>query len=105
MRRTGSLGDMALCVDKLDGLGVFLEVERMVPDGVPGEAVQAELSGFVPSLGPETAFLRRGQVGRWSISVHRRPREHPLTLAGAAGQQGRGEGEVIADGRDEPAAP
>jgi adenylate cyclase, class 2 len=51
MRRSGSLGDMALCVDELDGLGVFLEVERMVPDGVPGEAVQAELSRFVASLG------------------------------------------------------
>jgi adenylate cyclase class 2 len=50
-RRTGSVGDMALCVDELDGLGVFLEVERMVPDGVPGEAVQAELSRFVASLG------------------------------------------------------
>jgi adenylate cyclase class 2 len=51
MRRTGTLGDMALCVDELDGLGVFLEVERMVPDSVPGEAVQAELSRFVASLG------------------------------------------------------
>jgi adenylate cyclase class 2 len=51
MRRTGSLGDMSLCVDELDGLGVFLEAERMVPDGVPGEAVQAELSRFVRSLG------------------------------------------------------
>jgi len=51
MRRTGSFGDMALCVDELDGLGAFLEVERMVPDGVPGEAVQAELSRFVTSLG------------------------------------------------------
>jgi adenylate cyclase class 2 len=51
MRRTGSLGDMALCVDELDGLGVFLEVERMVSAGVPCEAVQAELSCFVASLG------------------------------------------------------
>jgi adenylate cyclase, class 2 len=51
MRRTGTLGDLVLCVDELDGLGVFLEVERMVPDGVPGEAVQAELSRFVASLG------------------------------------------------------
>ena len=50
-RRTGSLGNLILCVDELDGLGVFLEVERMVPDGVPGEAVQAELSHFVASLG------------------------------------------------------
>ena len=38
-------------MDELDGLGAFLEVERMVPDGVPGEAVQAELSRFVTSLG------------------------------------------------------
>jgi adenylate cyclase class 2 len=51
MRRTGTLGDLILCVDELDGLGVFLEVERMVPDSVPGEAVQAELSLFVESLG------------------------------------------------------
>lgn len=27
---------------KLDGLGVFLEVERMVPSDMPGEAVQQE---------------------------------------------------------------
>jgi adenylate cyclase, class 2 len=53
MRRTGNSGDLALCVDELDGLGVFLEVERMVPDGVPGTTVQAELSGFVGSLGIE----------------------------------------------------
>jgi adenylate cyclase, class 2 len=33
MQRTGTPGDLTLCVDELDGLGVFLEVERMVPDG------------------------------------------------------------------------
>jgi len=44
MRRTGYLGDVLLCVDELDDLGVFLEVERMVPDDASGEAVQAELS-------------------------------------------------------------
>jgi adenylate cyclase, class 2 len=53
MRRTGTFGDLVVCVDELDGLGVFLEVERMVPDCVPGEAVQAELSRFVGSLGIE----------------------------------------------------
>ena len=55
-----SFGDLVLCVDELDGLGVFLEVERMVPDDVPGEAVQAELSGFVASLGIEAE--RTGQT-------------------------------------------
>jgi adenylate cyclase class 2 len=53
MRRTGTLDDMVVCVDELDGLGVFLEVERMVPDDVSGEAVQTQLSGFVESLGIE----------------------------------------------------
>jgi adenylate cyclase class 2 len=54
LRRTGTLGDLVLCVDELEGLGVFLEVERMVADDVPGEAVQDELSRFVASLGIET---------------------------------------------------
>ena len=49
--RLSALGDLILCVDELDGLGVFLEVDRMVPDDVPGEAVQADLSRFVASLG------------------------------------------------------
>ena len=60
LRRTGTLGDLVLCVDELEGLGVFLEVERMVPDDVPGEAVQDELSRFVASLGIETE--RTGQT-------------------------------------------
>jgi len=60
LRRTATVGDLVLCVDELDGLGVFLEVERMVPDGVPGEAVQAELSRFVASLGIEAE--RTGQT-------------------------------------------
>ena len=53
MRRTATVGDLAICVDELDGVGTFLELERMVPDGVPGESVQAELSGFVAALGVE----------------------------------------------------
>ncbi len=52
-RRTATFGDLVLCVDELDGLGVFLEVERMVPSDVPGEGVQDELSRFVASLGIE----------------------------------------------------
>lgn len=50
-RRTAALADLSLCVDNVDGLGAFLELERMVPDDVPGEAVQAELAAFVTSLG------------------------------------------------------
>lgn len=50
MRRTALVGDLSLCVDEVEGLGAFLELERMVPDDVPGETVQAELAGFVASL-------------------------------------------------------
>jgi adenylate cyclase class 2 len=56
VRRTASVGDMMLCVDELEGVGVFLELERMVRGDMPGEAVQAELSRFVASLGIETEW-------------------------------------------------
>jgi adenylate cyclase, class 2 len=50
VRRTAELPGLSLCVDEVAGLGTFLELERMVPDDVPGEAVQAELAAFVASL-------------------------------------------------------
>jgi adenylate cyclase class 2 len=50
-RCTAELPDLSLCVDEVDGLGSFLELERMVHEDVPGEAVQAELAAFVASLG------------------------------------------------------
>lgn len=50
VRRTAVLTSMSLCLDEVDGLGLFLELERMVPDEVPGEAVQAELAAFAASL-------------------------------------------------------
>lgn len=52
-RRTAGLPGLSLCVDEVDGLGTFLELERIVADDVPGEAVQAELAAFVASLGIE----------------------------------------------------
>ncbi|WFE29245.1 class IV adenylate cyclase [Solwaraspora sp. WMMD791] len=51
VRRTARLPGGELCVDDVAGLGTFLELERIVGDGVPGEAVQAELAAFVASLG------------------------------------------------------
>jgi adenylate cyclase class 2 len=53
VRRTALVGDVALCVDEVDGVGVFLEAERLVSDSVPGEIVQAGLAEFVESLGIE----------------------------------------------------
>lgn len=49
-RRTGKVGNITVCVDEVYGLGTFLELERMVPRGVCGDSVQAELSRFVASL-------------------------------------------------------
>jgi adenylate cyclase class 2 len=50
-RRTGPLGLMSLCVDEVDEIGVFLEIERIVDGGESGEQVQAELDRFAVSLG------------------------------------------------------
>lgn len=58
----------ALCVNELDGLGVFLEVERMVPDSMPGEAVRAELSRSVASPGIDAE-----QISQTNDVLVRRP--------------------------------
>lgn len=50
-RRSGRVGDVAVCVDEVEGLGGFIELERMVPEGVDSEAVQNELAGWVVALG------------------------------------------------------
>ena len=65
VRRTARYREMLLCVDELDGLGWFLEVERMVSGDVPGEIVQAELCRFVESLGLEAE--RTEQTYDWLV--------------------------------------
>jgi adenylate cyclase class 2 len=50
-RRTARLGELSLCVDQVEDLGVFLEIERVIQAGESGAAVQAELDGFARSLG------------------------------------------------------
>jgi adenylate cyclase class 2 len=50
-RRTASIGDFSLCVDDLEGVGGFVEAERIAPDDVDAQAVQAELAALVESLG------------------------------------------------------
>jgi adenylate cyclase, class 2 len=53
VRRTAVIdgNGTVLCVDEVDGVGTFVEVERLVPAGVPGEVVQAELARLVTALG------------------------------------------------------
>jgi adenylate cyclase class 2 len=93
VRRTAAWGDMSLCVDQLDGLGVFLEVERMVRGDVPGDVVQANLCRFVESLGIEAErieqpydWLVRHRV-RASLGTGRGRRNPLVRAASAAGQK------------------
>ena len=60
VRRTAVLDGLVLCVDNVEGLGTFLELERLVPDGTSGEAVQAEMAAFVMSL--EVEVERTGET-------------------------------------------
>jgi adenylate cyclase class 2 len=49
-RRVGRWGDVSVCVDVVQGIGAFLELERLVGDDVPRLAVQDELDALVRSL-------------------------------------------------------
>jgi adenylate cyclase, class 2 len=50
MRRTAQLGELSLCLDDVEHIGAFLEVEKVIPPGQSGKAVQAELHTFACSL-------------------------------------------------------
>jgi adenylate cyclase class 2 len=52
-RRHGRWGEVSLCLDDVVGLGVFLELERLVPPEVPALAAQTELADLVGKLGVE----------------------------------------------------
>lgn len=50
-RRHAKLGDIVICVDEVDGLGTFIELEKIVSGEVSGELVQKDLADFFSSLG------------------------------------------------------
>jgi hypothetical protein len=50
-RRTATLDDTLLCIDEVDGVGEFLELERLAPDHADAQAIQADLAAVVSSLG------------------------------------------------------
>jgi adenylate cyclase class 2 len=52
-RRTARLGNVSLCLDDVEHIGAFLEIEKVIGPGQSGEDVQAELHAFVCSLGVE----------------------------------------------------
>jgi adenylate cyclase class 2 len=51
IRRTASIGDCTLCIDDLEGVGSFIEADRLAPDNADAQAVQAELAALIESLG------------------------------------------------------
>lgn len=91
-------GQMLVCVDQVDGLGAFVEVERLVPDGVPGEVVQAcvSLPRPRPPRGPDRRRVRtawralRRRPGR--IRVARRVPVRPGSWSGQSGRKARWRG-------------
>ena len=50
-RRVATLENCSLCVDEIEGVGGFLELERLALDNADSQAVQADLVAFVCSLG------------------------------------------------------
>jgi adenylate cyclase class 2 len=51
-RSTATIGNRSLCVDDLEGVGGFIEVEQLAPDHADEHAIQAELVALIDSLGP-----------------------------------------------------
>ncbi|MEV2240163.1 CYTH domain-containing protein [Micromonospora sp. NPDC049891] len=49
-RRTAIHGKMSLCVDDVDGIGTFLEIERLVDGEECSEQVQEEMHRFATTL-------------------------------------------------------
>ena len=50
IRRKANFNGMEICLDQVDGLGTFLEAERIVEDA-EAEIVQNELFAFLQKLG------------------------------------------------------
>lgn len=50
-RRTGQAGRWSLCLDEVEGVGPFLEIETVTAADESGMAVQAQLDAWANSLG------------------------------------------------------
>lgn len=88
-RRTGRHGEVSLCLDELEGVGTFLELERMVPGDEPAAAVQDELAAFVASLGIDAirtaetydSLVRAAQEGAVRVPSSRESTDAASTAA------------------------
>jgi adenylate cyclase class 2 len=59
-RRMATVDDWSLCVDDVEDVGGFIELERLTPDEADAAVVQAELAAFVDALG--IAAARTGET-------------------------------------------
>ncbi|HSW81111.1 MAG TPA: class IV adenylate cyclase [Candidatus Saccharimonas sp.] len=50
-RRKAAIGEVEICLDNVDGLGTYIEVERLVAPDADGDAVRAELWELLAKLG------------------------------------------------------
>lgn len=50
-RQTAAYNGMEICLDEVRGLGSFIEVEKLTTEDADSAAVQAELFGWIKSLG------------------------------------------------------
>lgn len=50
-RRKAAVGDIEICFDVVDGLGAYIEVEKLVDKNADGDAVRAELWQLLTMLG------------------------------------------------------
>jgi predicted adenylyl cyclase CyaB len=53
-RQTAHLGNREICLDEVEELGSFIEVEQFAKDGEDVEAISASLREFIASLGIPT---------------------------------------------------
>jgi adenylate cyclase class 2 len=71
VRRSATVGDRTICVDEVEGLGAFVELERLFTEA-PKADEQATLAGeLVELLGQDATLVRWGYdriklAGRWA---------------------------------------
>ena len=51
VRRKGKLGEYEICLDDVEGLGTFVELEKLTPDDADPNAVREDLFKILESLG------------------------------------------------------
>jgi adenylate cyclase class 2 len=59
-RRTARFGDITLCLDEVDGLGLFMEAETMTSAGEDGAAIQGGLRAWLEAFALPITWVEDG---------------------------------------------